>query len=83
ECRAEVIKIEHPERGDDTRSWGPPFAPYAPTFLAANGCEKALNGQPGESAYFLCVNRNKRSVAIDIKSEAGRQIILDLVKKSD
>src|SRR4029079_7795767 len=46
---ARVIQIEHPERGDDTRAWGPPF-------LA------------GESAYYLSINRNKESVAIDFKT---------------
>lgn len=46
--RAEVIKIEHPKRGDDTRAWGPPYAEYV------DGTE--TNG-PGESAYFLSVIR--------------------------
>ena len=50
---ARVIKIEHPERGDDTRAWGPPFL-------------------DGESAYFLSVNRNKESVALDFKTTEGR-----------
>ncbi len=49
---ADVIKVEHPERGDDTRHWGPPFA-------------------GGESAYFLSINRNKRSIGVDLKTEEG------------
>jgi crotonobetainyl-CoA:carnitine CoA-transferase CaiB-like acyl-CoA transferase len=55
---ADVIKVEHPERGDDTRQWGPPFA-------------------GGESAYFLSVNRNKRSIGVDLKEPEG----LDKVKR--
>jgi crotonobetainyl-CoA:carnitine CoA-transferase CaiB-like acyl-CoA transferase len=65
---ADVIKIERPGNGDDTRGWGPPF-------LGGN--------DGGESAYFLCTNRNKRSVAIDIATEEGQQLIRDLAGKSD
>jgi len=61
---ARVIKIEHPDRGDDTRAWGPPF-------LGA------------ESAYFLSVNRNKESLAIDFKSADGRQILERLIAGAD
>ena len=61
---AEVIKVEHPGRGDDTRHWGPPFADT-------------------EAAYFLGVNRNKKSLALDFKSEAGLKVLKNLVKKSD
>ena len=61
---AEVIKIERPGIGDDTRKWGPPF----------------LNG---ESAYFLSVNRNKKSLTLDLKKEKAREIYRELVKKSD
>ena len=53
---ADVLKVEHPERGDDTRHWGPPFA----------GGE-----EHGESAYFLSVNRNKRSIGVDLKNQEG------------
>jgi formyl-CoA transferase len=61
---ADVIKVERPGRGDDSRSWGPPFA-------------------GGESAYFLCVNRNKRSIALDLRSESGTQVLRDLAAVSD
>lgn len=61
---ADVIKIEHPSHGDDTRAWGPPFV-------------------DGESAYYLCVNRNKRSVAVDVKTEEGRQIVRELARRAD
>ena len=49
---AEIIKIEQPGKGDDTRSWGPPFA-------------------GSEAAYFLGINRNKKSVTLNLKSEEG------------
>ena len=62
---ADIIKIEAPGSGDDTRQWGPPFA------------------QGGESAYFLCVNRNKRSMTLNLKSEQGLQILKDLIRQSD
>jgi crotonobetainyl-CoA:carnitine CoA-transferase CaiB-like acyl-CoA transferase len=61
---ADVIKVENPVGGDDTRGWGPPYA-------------------SGESAYYLCANRNKRSVAIDISKPEGQAIIRDLVACSD
>lgn len=67
---AEVIKIEHPERGDDTRGWGPPYATGA-------------DGKPVESAYFLCANRNKKSVALDIGTPEGQAQIRLLAEKSD
>ena len=55
---AEVIKVERPGVGDDTRLWGPPFTTRA-------------DGSRGDAAYFLCANRNKKSIAIDITSEDG------------
>jgi crotonobetainyl-CoA:carnitine CoA-transferase CaiB-like acyl-CoA transferase len=61
---AEVVKVEHPERGDDTRHWGPPFA-------------------GGESAYFLSVNRNKRSIAVDLKDPEGLEKIRRLAAEAD
>ncbi|KAG1142480.1 hypothetical protein G6F37_002071 [Rhizopus arrhizus] len=70
---ADVIKIENPNGGDDTRGWGPPFAEN----------KDAKDSTHGESAYFLCVNRNKRSVTVNMKTEGGRQLLYDLVKESD
>jgi crotonobetainyl-CoA:carnitine CoA-transferase CaiB-like acyl-CoA transferase len=67
---AEVIKIEHPARGDDTRGWGPPYATGA-------------DGKPVESAYFLCANRNKKSVALDIATPEGQAQVRSLAEKSD
>jgi crotonobetainyl-CoA:carnitine CoA-transferase CaiB-like acyl-CoA transferase len=61
---ADVIKVEDPAGGDETRSWGPPFA-------------------GGESAYFLSINRSKRSVAIDLKQPEGQELALDLCATAD
>lgn len=60
---ADVIKVESPN-GDETRSWGPPFA-------------------EDESAYYLCVNRNKRGIVADFKTEQGREIVRELIRRSD
>ena len=67
---AEVIKIEHPERGDDTRGWGPPYL-------------RDDAGRDVQSAYFLCANRNKRSVALDMATPQGQQQIRALAMQSD
>jgi len=64
---ADVLKIEHPERGDDTRHWGPPFA----------------GGEAGESAYFLSVNRNKRSAGVDLKDPEGLKKVRELAAGAD
>jgi formyl-CoA transferase len=61
---ADVIKVERPGQGDDSRAWGPPFA-------------------AGESAYFLCTNRNKRSIELDLRSDTGRGTLRKLVAVSD
>ncbi|HSM71827.1 MAG TPA: CoA transferase [Anaerolineales bacterium] len=68
---ADVIKVERPGIGDETRSWGPPFVgePYG--------------NYPGESAYFIATNRNKRSVTVNIRSSDGQEIIRKLAGKSD
>eukprot|EP01083_Nonionella_stella_P236685 831034_1 len=63
---AEVIKIEHPEHGDETRSWGPSFTLKSST-----------------SAYYLSLNRNKKSITVNIKSSKGQQILHKLISKSD
>ena len=61
---AEVVKVERPETGDDTRSFGPPFS-------------------GGVSTYFLSINRGKRSITIDLKTEAGRATAMKLAEKAD
>jgi crotonobetainyl-CoA:carnitine CoA-transferase CaiB-like acyl-CoA transferase len=68
---ADVIKIERPETGDDTRGWGPPF------LQDKNGKDTA------EAAYYLGTNRNKRSVAVDISTPAGQQTIRELLRHCD
>jgi formyl-CoA transferase len=66
---ARVIKVESPDRGDDTRSWGPPFMP----------------GSDGDahSTYFLSCNRNKESIALDLKSDDGRDTLAALIERAD
>jgi crotonobetainyl-CoA:carnitine CoA-transferase CaiB-like acyl-CoA transferase len=61
---AEVIKIEQPGKGDDTRAWGPPFS-------------------EGEANYYLSVNRNKRSIALDLKSEGGKAVLWKMIETAD
>lgn len=66
---ARVIKVESPGAGDDTRSWGPPF----------------VQGSDGEnySTYFLSCNRNKESIALDLKSAHGRRVLTELISRAD
>jgi CoA:oxalate CoA-transferase len=61
---ADVVKVERPEGGDETRSWGPPFA-------------------GGEAAYYLSVNRSKRSCALDLSQPEGRELALELCVRAD
>ncbi|MEM7679565.1 MAG: CaiB/BaiF CoA-transferase family protein [Pseudomonadota bacterium] len=65
---AEILKVERPKHGDDTRAWGPPFLECA---------------TEQESAYYLSANRNKKSLAIDLKSEDGQAIIHRLLENTD
>ena len=68
---ADVVKVERPGSGDDTRGWGPPFL------------RDADGNETGESAYYLCANRNKRSLAVDIATEEGQAVIRRLASESD
>ena len=68
---AEVIKVERPGSGDDTRRWGPPFL------------KDEVGNDTRDSAYFLCANRNKQSVAIDFTQPAGQALVRDLAKRCD
>ncbi len=61
---AEVIKVEMPGTGDDSRGWGPPFV-------------------EGESAYFMSINRNKKSITLDMKGDKAIEIIMKLIRQSD
>jgi formyl-CoA transferase len=61
---AEVVKVEQPGVGDDTRGWGPPFT-------------------GGESAYFLCINRNKKSITVDLKTDEGVELVRRLAGSAD
>ncbi|KAJ1860916.1 hypothetical protein LPJ57_006601 [Coemansia sp. RSA 486] len=82
---AEVIKVEHPTRGDDTRFWGPPFKSYKhkpPTNISSK-LYSTPPEFPGESAYYLCVNRNKKSITIDMKQKQGQEILRELAAKAD
>ncbi|WWD15977.1 hypothetical protein CI109_100401 [Kwoniella shandongensis] len=73
---ADIIKIESPKHGDDTRSWLPPSAS-----MPEEGCPR--EDLPPESAYFLQANRNKRSLTLNLKSEKGKEVIRKLVKQAD
>lgn len=61
---AEVVKVERPGEGDETREWGPPWA-------------------GDESAYYLSLNRNKRGITVDLKTEEGREVVRRLAAKAD
>ena len=61
---AEVIKVEQPGKGDDTRSWAPPYF-------------------GSESAYYLCINRNKKSITVNLKKPEGQKVIREIASVSD
>src|SRR5690348_7203794 len=65
---ADVVKVERPGSGDETRQWGPPW----------------VEGPDGrESAYYLCANRNKRSVTADLASPSGQALVRELAEGAD
>ena len=68
---ADVIKVERPGAGDDTRHWGPPYL------------KDAAGADTAEAAYYLAANRNKRSVTVDIATPEGQQIVRELAAQSD
>ncbi|RQR34882.1 MULTISPECIES: CaiB/BaiF CoA transferase family protein [unclassified Burkholderia] len=68
---ADVIKVERPGAGDDTRHWGPPYL------------KDATGADTAEAAYYLAANRNKRSVTVDIATPEGQQIVRELAAQSD
>ncbi|HJW56303.1 MAG TPA: CaiB/BaiF CoA-transferase family protein [Burkholderiaceae bacterium] len=68
---ADVIKIERPGAGDDTRAWGPPYL------------KDAEGRDTGEAAYYLCANRGKRSLTLDIATAEGQAIVRELARQSD
>ncbi|MEW5890489.1 MAG: CaiB/BaiF CoA-transferase family protein [Pseudomonadota bacterium] len=68
---ADVIKVERPGAGDDTRAWGPPYL------------KDEAGRDTSEAAYFLCANRNKRSVTIDMASPTGQALVRQLAQQAD
>ena len=70
---AQVIKVERPGSGDDTRAWGPPFVGVG------------LDGpdDPGTAAYYLAVNRNKRSLRLDLRAPGGAEVLRRLLARAD
>lgn len=69
---AEVIKIEAPGQGDDTRHWGPPFVESSTPSLPEGGTGTS-GSSVRESCYFLSINRNKKSVCVNLKNPKGQQ----------
>src|SRR5436190_3863985 len=69
---ADVVKVEPPE-GDATRGWGPPWV----------GAGRLASDDPGVAAYYLAVNRNKRSLRLDLKTDDGRGVLRRLLGRAD
>src|SRR5215207_8336209 len=67
---ADIVKVERPGAGDDTRKWGPPYV-------------EGPDGPTAESAYYLCANRNKRSVAIEIATSEGQALVRRMLSCCD
>ena len=90
---ADVIKVERPGTGDDTRAWGPPWAEASASTDASEVSDSSSTGTTAsasasdsaarESAYFLGVNRNKRSLTLDLKSPGGKDVVQRLVPQCD
>ncbi|MGY1591263.1 CaiB/BaiF CoA transferase family protein [Geodermatophilus sp. SYSU D00708] len=74
---ARVIKVESPGTGDDTRGWGPPFV-----WPGGGGAGDDSAGDR-ESTYFLCTNRNKESVTLDLKDDGDKELLRELVRRAD
>ena len=68
---ADVIKVERPLNGDDTRSWGPPYL------------RDSEGKDTSEAAYYLCANRGKRAITVDLSKPQGQEIIRKLAMQSD
>jgi crotonobetainyl-CoA:carnitine CoA-transferase CaiB-like acyl-CoA transferase len=80
---ADVIKVEPPE-GDATRGYGPPYVGAPEPDRAYEVPDpRAQGAYPGESAYYLSVNRNKRGLRLDLRQEAGREVLRRLIGRSD
>lgn len=67
---ADVIKVERPDAGDDSRHWGPPFVP-------------GRDGPTADASYFTSANRNKRSLALDIATPAAQALLRELARQCD
>lgn len=91
--RAEIIKVEHPARGDDTRAWGPPYAKYTDQsrkgpgesayYLAVCSLSKVNSGIAVQLTYTFQVNRNKKSIGLSFAHKSGVEILHQLAMQCD